>query len=245
MAADSRVSSYAITIYPQSTDMAAFKARVKHLYTPNALSPLHCNDTYDEEDVTRYQERLKLGMVAPEEDVPEVGKKKKEHYHWVVSFGNVKKSARQVLELIRDVAPTVKWAEPVGNFRGYLRYLIHMDDPEKYQYDVNEIQAFCGCDLSPLWKINKQQSNSATFEILNYCRSYGLYNWCDIVDMVWLLGNPDLIEALQQNQYLIKSYCESLYAKHSGKMPSDVDINSLVRKIQEGHSPTGELKVVA
>ena len=245
MATDTRTTSYAITLYQESCDIGRFISHVKHLHVPNALSPLHDSDIYDDADVDRYQQRVKDKTVAPDEDVPEVGKLKKPHYHWCVSFGRQKKSAAQVLELIRDVAPTVRWAEPLGSFTGYLRYLIHLDDPEKFRYDVNDIQAFCGCDLSPLWRVTEQQSNGAMAEILAWCRQYGIYSWCDVVDIVMGIGSTDLIKAMQTNQYLIKSYCDSIYLKHSGKMPDNIDTEKVIALIRKGNSPTGELKVVA
>lgn len=64
------------------------------------------------------------------------GTLKKEHLHGVFLFDG-KKSLNQVLELLAPLGVT--YAEPTHNVQSFIRYLLHMDNPEKAQYGKDSI----------------------------------------------------------------------------------------------------------
>lgn len=246
MATDNRRTVYAITVYPDSTDIDRMIRKVKRLHIASALSPLHDSDTYEQEDVEDYEERKKDGNVDEGEEAPEVGKPKKPHYHWMISFGRTKKSVKQVLDIVHTFAPTVKWVQPIYSWEKYLQYFCHQNDPDKAQYAPADVRGFCGADLSPLWAVTDADCMSALGQILNWVRMHSLYNWDEVVDVVMEIGNASQIQAMRQNQYLIKSYCDSIYEKSMGKRQSFASVNEVVKKILGNPDPvTGEIAACA
>lgn len=73
--------------------------------------------------------------------IEETGEQKKAHYHWVGSLANPVLISTVVNRL--EVPPqSVEFVKKNGNkvnWKGAVRYLVHDVNPEKYQYDVNEV----------------------------------------------------------------------------------------------------------
>src|SRR5699024_8672212 len=74
---------------------------------------------------------------------------KKAHYHdsfmtdGVKSYNEVKSIADSVNAPIRQI---------VGSAKGLTRYMLHLDNPDKAQYDSSDLQAFNGADITELLK---------------------------------------------------------------------------------------------
>lgn len=82
-----------------------------------------------------------------DKDVNPTGEKKKEHYHIILCFGSPTtfNNVKSILEELNCPIPI-----PLESVRGYYRYFIHKDNPEKYQYNEKEIEtynAFDVCDV--------------------------------------------------------------------------------------------------
>lgn len=80
-------------------------------------------------------------FVSPlhDRDVNPVGEDKKAHYHLIIMFDGPKtrEQASQIFDSVGGVG-----AEYVNSMRGYARYLCHLDNPEKVQYDPNDVISF-------------------------------------------------------------------------------------------------------
>lgn len=76
----------------------------------NSIAILHDRDVYEIGDL--------------------VGQNKKAHYHFIVDF----KNARYLTGVAKEMGLELYELEPVDNYRSCLRYLIHLDHPNKAQY---------------------------------------------------------------------------------------------------------------
>lgn len=72
------------------------------------------------------------------------GEIKKSHIHLILIF-NSKKSFNQVLEISKKLNSPVP--QKVADISGMVRYLVHMDNPEKYQYSPKDIREHGGADV--------------------------------------------------------------------------------------------------
>ena len=63
---------------------------------------------------------------------------KKPHWHIVLVFDGVKR-----YEQVKEISDTINATIPqkVHNLQGLMRYFIHLDNPEKAQYDIKDIKA--------------------------------------------------------------------------------------------------------
>lgn len=80
-----------------------------------------------------------MGAMIHDKDVHDDGTPKKEHCHVVIKFKSQVWSS--ALCKRTGVPHRYKIIEPTHDFRKSVRYLIHFDNPEKYQYDYDDIWA--------------------------------------------------------------------------------------------------------
>lgn len=96
------------------------------------------------EDVLNEQHLTWSHSPLHEFDVNPDGEVKKAHWHCLLRFEGVK-SYSQVCEMIAPLngpIPTV-----CNSVRGAVRYFWHLDNPEKFQYNPNEVYVFGGFDI--------------------------------------------------------------------------------------------------
>lgn len=153
-------------------------------------------------------------LVSPlhDKDINPDGTPKKPHYHIMLLFEGVKTEA-QVRELIKELNAAPKF-EIVQSTRGYARYLLHKDNPEKYQYDRSEIIELGGADYESIIHLatddNAMLSDIVTFLIKHKVTNFILFwEWCK-------RGNPDwfnliatrhsrvVYEAIKSNAYALE-----------------------------------------
>ncbi|MGK0563030.1 replication protein, partial [Enterococcus faecalis] len=135
-----RGRNWAIVVYPESLPENWKEIRKSE---PVAISPLH------------------------DKDVTAEGELKKPHYHLVLSY-NGNKSFEQIDEIARLLHAPLP--ERINSLTGSVRYLTHMDDPNKYQYDSSDIQVFGGFDLESILSLStgdKRQLLRDMIEFIN------------------------------------------------------------------------------
>lgn len=90
---------------------------------------------------TKLQEDCVPFLVSPlhDRDIDPGSEPKKPHYHVLLMFDGVKTQdqAKEVFSHVNGVG-----CEKVASLRGYARYLCHLDNPEKAQYDINDVESF-------------------------------------------------------------------------------------------------------
>lgn len=113
-----RTRNYATVVYPESAP-ENWRTILSESKIPLFISPLHDGDANAD------------------------GEKKKEHYHVMVMYDSVKTSeqAREFIDSFGGVG-----CEAINSVRSYARYLCHLDNPEKCQYDIDQVVAFGGAD---------------------------------------------------------------------------------------------------
>ena len=105
---------------------------------------------------------------------------KKPHWHIVVTFTNVK-SYEQVKEFSDTINATIP--QKVHNLQGLMRYFIHLDNPEKAQYDIKDIKAVginAELEIMGQGDFNRKLKG----EILEIIRGNDLYEYCDLLDFL-------------------------------------------------------------
>lgn len=124
-----------------------------------------------------------IGAVSPlhDQDINEDGEYKKPHYHVLLKYPS-KKSIQQVYSLCLKLGSHVS-PESVESFDGYLRYLIHVDDPDKYQYNKDDIIPLCGLDVNSYFLPPKSEIAQITYDIVKF-----LFDHPDIIEFDVLMG---------------------------------------------------------
>jgi len=118
-----RTMNWTCVQYPESA-AEGWREILSELQVKVAVSPLH------------------------DKDVNPDGTVKKAHHHIVISFdGN--KSYEQVCEITEAIKATIP--QRCKSLKGTVRYMTHMDNPEKAQYSKSEITAYGGFDLDSMF----------------------------------------------------------------------------------------------
>jgi hypothetical protein len=109
---------------------------------------------------------------------------KKPHFHVLFCPCNAISinTAKHIVELIGGANGRV---ERVASKRGYMRYLTHMDNPEKYQYPTSDIVFGCGACYDFEHLATKEELRDSELDILQemieYIDANNVYLYCDFV----------------------------------------------------------------
>lgn len=93
----------------------------------------------EDKECSRVLEYIKLNFeyayMLHDKDITEDGEKKKEHIHVFFQFEN----ARSLESVAEELHIPVYDLKKISSKRGAIRYLTHIDHPEKYQYSKDNI----------------------------------------------------------------------------------------------------------
>lgn len=140
-------------------------------------------------------------------DVNADGEVKKAHWHVLLMFGGVK-SYEQVLEISQGLNCPVP--QKCHNAKSMVRYMAHMDNPDKHQYKVSDIVAHGGVDLSDLLKPSSSERYSIIRDMCEYVQVNGIMEFQDLMDFARRERFDDWFPMLcDSSAYVIGQYIKS------------------------------------
>lgn len=147
-----RTRNFATVVYPESAPTGWQDILIEQ-FVPAFISPLH------------------------NLDVNPTGEVKKEHYHVIIMFDNVKtnEQAKEIFDLIGGVG-----CERVQSIRGYARYLCHLDNPEKHQYRIEDVRSLCGADYTGIIGLATDKYK-AVGEMIDFCIENGIVSYSQLL----------------------------------------------------------------
>ena len=147
-------------------------------------------------------------LVSPlhDKDVnPDDGEIKKAHYHVLMLFDGVK--SKDQVTLIRDAIGGVGF-EVVNSVRGYARYLCHLDNPEKYQYDPADVLSIGNEDYQALISLPSDKYGHIR-EMIDWCEENNNFFYSDLLRYS-MQNREDWFRTLCDNgTYVMKEYLKS------------------------------------
>lgn len=148
-----RTRNFTTIVYPESAP-ENWQELLAEQFIPAFVSPLH------------------------DKDVNPGGEAKKPHYHVMIMFDSVKtiEQARSVFNVIGGVG-----CEVVNSLRGCSRYLCHLDNPEKAQYNPEDVRSLCGADYVGACSLVIDKYK-AIREMIAFCKETGLVSYADLLE---------------------------------------------------------------
>lgn len=184
MAESFRTRNWVSILYPESAvDNWLEVLRDQHI--PAFVSPLH------------------------DRDVSADGQPKKPHHHVVLMFASMKteKQAQAVFDLIGAIK-----CQSVNDIRGTSRYLCHMDDYNKAQYDSDDVICCCGADY--LEKISLSSDKySAIREMRDFVQQNGCIYFSDLFDYASEYRPMWFRSLCDNSSFVMEKYIKSLAYK--------------------------------
>ena len=169
-----RTRNFATVVYPESAP-ADWMDRLNDYHVAALVSPLHDRDTNPS------------------------GEPKKPHYHVMLIFEGPKEFETQVKPIFDDIGGVGR--EMVNSARGYARYLCHLDNPEKAQYDPAEVRCMGGADYYGITNLPTDDIKMLG-EIMSYIREQEIYSFAEFwkgVSSYGLTGIPRRVVAWLDN----------------------------------------------
>lgn len=178
----SRTRNWSIIVYPESAP-ENWRELVDDLHIEWIESPLH------------------------EFDSNPTGEIKKAHWHLILLFGGMK-TYQQVVDLVQPLncpAP-----QKCLSVKGAVRYMAHLDNPEKFQYSVTDIKSHGGVDLNDLLKPSATERYSIIRDMCIFIEENHVTEFQDLVDYSIKQHFDDWFPLLCDNSaYIVGQYIKS------------------------------------
>ena len=190
---------WAFVMYPESMP-DNWKDILIETGLPTSVSPLHDKDNNPDET------------------------EKKAHYHVIVcydnptTYNNVKEN---VCDRLNATIPI-----KLESIRGMFRYHIHLDNPEKYQYDDRDRQFFNGFDPESVNALTKTEIDKYKKEILSFIVNNDIKEYCDLLTVLIDNDMNEMLSVASNNTVLFNTFITSL----RNKQKEEVNIISIKEK---------------
>lgn len=139
-----------------------------------------------------------------DKDLDPTGEPKKAHYHVMLMFAGVK-TQDQVFSICKKFGGIQP--RPVSNAQSMARYFIHKDNPDKYQYDPEEITNFSGADWSELVKTSRDRYDTLE-KIVQFVLQTHTYSYSDLVNHARMTDRR-WFEVCCDNTIFLQTFCKS------------------------------------
>ena len=158
--------NWAFVVYPESLP-DNWQDIVLETGLPMAFSPLH------------------------DKDINPTGEIKKPHYHVICYYENTttqKNVKENVTDRLNGTIP-IKLESMVGMYR----YHLHLDNPEKYQYDDRNRMFFNGFDVNKVDSLTYTEIGKILMELQTLIRKEHILEYADLLD---ILQDNEMLNAL-------------------------------------------------
>ena len=143
-------------------------------------------------------------------DINADGSAKKPHWHIMLTWDSVK-TPEQAQEIADAIHGTM--VLPVQSQRALLRYMIHMDNPDKAQYNAADLETHGGLDASDALRRSDASVTVLVRDMCRWCAENGVTELCDLM-MYAMDAEPDWWDALcNRCAYVMGQYLKSLRYK--------------------------------
>lgn len=195
-ASDARKRNFATVVYPESAP-EDWRAILAGYFVPAFISPLH------------------------DKDLNATGEPKKAHYHVMLMFDG-KKSEEQVKTLFESIGGV--GLERVESLRGYARYLCHLDNPEKAQYNPSDVVSLNGSDYSYTIGIVADKYK-AVREMIAFCKANEIVSYAELLEYASVEQDTWFRVLCDSGTVVMKEYLKSItWGRRSGSgSPPRVD----------------------
>lgn len=113
----------------------------------------------------------KYAYIKHDKDIQDNGETKKEHYHFVIQFPNY----RWRNAIAEELSITPNYLEKIRNLENSLKYLIHFNNSDKYQYDIDEVNGTLKAKLIGYLNTTDKSESDKVIELLDFLETQKSY----------------------------------------------------------------------
>lgn len=216
---DVRARVWTMIVYPDSAPKD-WRDVLDGYHVPWVESPLHDQDTNPD------------------------GSIKKSHWH-IVLFFEGKKSYTQVSEIASSLNGPIP--QKVPSPKGMVRYLIHMDNPEKHQYSRGEIKVHQGAEVESYFELSFSSRLETLSEMIQFIRDSDVDNYSDFLGYCLDHNEKEWLNiAVNYNTLAINKLIDAVYQKNHPKAGfENGSLSDKVAQVKELREKGVKLSVIA
>lgn len=177
-----RTRNFATVVYPESAP-ADWLDKLDAYHIAALVSPLHDRDTNPSGEI------------------------KKPHYHVLLMFESPAEFETKVKPIFEEIGGVGR--ENVASARGYARYLCHLDNPEKAQYDPADVRSFGGANYFDITNLPTDDVKLLA-EMMQFIREAEIYSFAEFLEMSQIHNPTWFSVAALSRGWVIKEYIKSL-----------------------------------
>lgn len=135
------------------------------------------------------------------------GTEKKPHYHVICYYENpttYKNVKTNVCDRINATIPL-----KLESMRGMYRYHLHLDNPEKYQYNDWERQFFNGFDVMKVTELTKTEVQKLLKEIIIFINDNDILEYSDLINAFLSNNCNELLDVATHQTVVLNTFITS------------------------------------
>lgn len=135
------------------------------------------------------------------------GEIKKAHWHVLLMFSGVKSydQVRELTDVLNCPSP-----QRCHNAKAMVRYMAHLDNPDKAPYSISDIRAYGGVDLGELLKPSSSERYTLIGDMITFIKDNNIIEFQDLMDVALQEHFNDWFPLLCDNSAIvINSYIKS------------------------------------
>lgn len=143
------------------------------------------------------------------------GTDKKPHYHIILCFGGP-----TTFNNVKSITDSLNQPIPISlqQVKGYYRYLTHMDNPEKYQYNESDIQCLNGFNIDDYVDLSYSQVKSIMVSLQTLILKNNMLEYCELLDYLLFHEMYTELDVASNHTVMLNSYITSRRNKHRASM---------------------------
>ena len=156
-----------------------------------------------------------------DKDIDPTGEKKKPHYHIIFNY-----DGPTTYEHVKKLCDSLNMTIPIKleSLRGMYRYHLHLDNPEKHQYDDRDRILLGGFDSNSVNALTKTEVDKYKNEILSFIEDNDIMEYCDLLTILLKNSMYEMLNIANSHTLLFNTFITS--RRHKRK--SEVNIISII-----------------
>ena len=167
---------------------------------------------YPESLPTDWKERLiDTGLqiaISPlhDKDIDPTGEIKKPHYHFIFNY-----EGPTTYEHMKEICDSLNLTIPIKleSLRGMYRYHLHLDNPDKYQYDDRDRILLGGFDPRQVDSLTATEVDKLTTEILAFIDDNDIIEYSDLLYQFRINDLVNMLNVAKNHTILFNTYIKS------------------------------------
>jgi len=141
-----------------------------------------------------------------DKDIDPTGEVKKPHYHIILNY-----EGPTTYNHVKELCDSLKMTIPIKleSLRGMYRYHIHIDNPDKYQYDDRDRILLGGFDPKSVNVLTATEIDKLTTDILAFIDDNNIIEYSDLLYIFRSNDMPDMLAVAKNHTILFNTYIKS------------------------------------